>query len=74
MPFYLCEDRGKRGRKMWWLIWLLRICLILFALYCFLAAPNLFHRKLSNHTMNTNRIYCVGTLPVVIGRKCRILN
>ncbi len=33
---------------MWWLIWLLRICLILFALYCFLAAPNLFHRKLSN--------------------------
>ena len=30
------------------LIWTLRICLILFALFCFLTAPNLFHRKLSH--------------------------
>lgn len=33
---------------MGWLIWMVRICLILFAVYCFLVAPNLFHRKLSN--------------------------
>ena len=30
------------------LIWTLRVCLILFALFCFLTAPNLFHRKLSH--------------------------
>ena len=33
---------------MGWLVWLLRVCFFLFALYCFLAAPNLFHRKLSH--------------------------
>lgn len=33
---------------MWWLIWLLRVCILLIALYVFLAAPNLFHRKLSH--------------------------
>ena len=30
------------------LLWIIRIALILFALYCFLAAPNLFRRKLSH--------------------------
>ena len=41
---------------MGWLVWLLRMFLLLFALYCFLAAPNLFHRKLS-HTHLTGRDY-----------------
>lgn len=29
------------------LLWAIRICLLLFAIYCFCAAPNLLHRKLS---------------------------
>ena len=33
---------------MGWFVWVLRICVMLFAVYCFLAAPNLFHRKLTN--------------------------
>jgi len=32
---------------MGWLLWIIRIALILFAVYCFLAAPNLLHRKMS---------------------------
>ena len=41
---------------MGWLLWLLRICIAVFAVYCFLAAPNLFHRKLS-HTHLTECDY-----------------
>ena len=33
---------------MWWLLGLLRVCIVLFAVYCFLSAPNLLHRKLSH--------------------------
>ena len=33
---------------MGWFVWVLRICVMLFTVYCFLAAPNLFHRKLTN--------------------------
>ena len=33
---------------MGWILWLIAVLIILFAVYCFLVAPNLFHRKLSN--------------------------
>ena len=39
---------AERRDGMGWLVWLLRICFWLFAVYCFLVAPNLFRRKMSN--------------------------
>lgn len=36
---------------MGFLIWALRVALILFALFCFLVAPNLFRRKLSTRQL-----------------------
>lgn len=32
---------------MGWLLWIARVCAALFVVYCFLVAPNLFHRKMS---------------------------
>ena len=46
MPFIILGIKG--GRRMDWLIIAARTLVILFAVYCFLTAPNLFRRKLSH--------------------------